>query len=90
MPKSRSSRRSRKGRKQQPIRPVGQEATRVVAEPVAVAEAGEAPTTAPRERAPTSKMTRRDYSYVRRDIRRILVLATAILITIVVLSFFLP
>jgi len=90
MPKSRSSRRSRKGRKQQPTLPVGAEASRVVAQPVAVAEAGEAPTTAPRERVATSKMTRRDYSYVRRDLRRIVVLATAILITIVVLSFFIP
>ncbi len=90
MPKSRSSRRSRKGRKQQPIRPVGQETTRAVAQPVAVAEAGEAPSAAPRERTPTTKMTRRDYSYVRRDLQRIAVLATAVLITIVVLSFFLP
>lgn len=90
MPKSRSSRRSRKGRKQT-VKPAGQEATRAVAQPVAVAEAGVAPsTTAPRERAPSSKMSRRDYSYVRRDLRRIVVLATAVLITIVVLSFFIP
>ncbi len=90
MPKSRSSRRRRKGRKQ-PIRPAGEQAARVVAQPIAVAEAGVAPSaTAPRERAPTSKMTRRDYSYVRRDLQRMAVLAAAVLITIVVLSFFLP
>jgi hypothetical protein len=32
----------------------------------------------------------RDYTYVSRVVRRVLVLATAVLITIVVLSFFLP
>lgn len=90
MPKSRSSRRGRKGRK--PIaRPVGQQATRIVAQPVAVAAAGEAPTmSAPKERTATSRVTRRDYSYVLRDIRRIAVLASAVLIIIVVLSFFIP
>lgn len=31
-----------------------------------------------------------DYGYVTRDLRRILVLATLVIITIVVLSFFLP
>jgi hypothetical protein len=31
-----------------------------------------------------------DYSYVRRDIQRIAVLATAVVITLIVLSFFLP
>ena len=89
MPKSRSSRRSRKGRKPAAKPPVGEQATRVVAQPVAVAAAGEAPA-APRERTPVSKLTRRDYTYVRSDIRRIIILAGAILITIVVLSFFLP
>jgi len=89
VPKSRSSRRGRKGRKPAAKPPVGPQATRVVAQPVAVAAAGEAPS-APRERTPVSKLTRRDYSYVRRDLRRLFILAGAILITIVVLSFFLP
>ena len=89
MPKNRSSRRGRKGRKPAAKPPDGQQATRVVAQPVAVSAAGEAPT-APRERTPTSRLTRRDYSYVRRDLRRLLILAGAVLITIVVLSFFLP
>lgn len=31
-----------------------------------------------------------DYSYVRKDLRRIVVLATAVIIAIIVLSFFLP
>ena len=89
MPKNRSSRRGRKGRKPAAKKPVGQQTTRVVAQPIAVAEAGEAPT-APRERTAVSKLTRRDYSYVTRDLRRLLILAGAVLITIVVLSFFLP
>lgn len=90
MPKSRSSRRGRKGRKLI-ARPAGQQAARIVAQPVAVASAGEAPTfSAPKERTATSRVTRRDYSYVRRDIQRIAVLAGTVLIIIVVLSFFLP
>ena len=89
MPKNRSSRRGRKGRKPAPKPPAGQQATRVVAQPIAVAAAGEAPA-APRQRTPVSKLTRRDYSYVRRDLQRIFILAGAVVITIVVLSFFLP
>ncbi len=90
MPKSRSSRRSRKGRKPT-AKPVGQQVSRVVARPVAVAAAGEAPTTStPKERTVTSRVTRRDYSYVRRDLQRIAVLASAVLIIIVALSFFIP
>lgn len=89
MPKNRSSRRGRKGRKPAAKPPVGQQTTRVVAQPIAVAAAGEAPT-APQERTAVSRVTRRDYSYVRRDLQRLLILAGAVLITIVVLSFFLP
>ena len=90
MPKSRSSRRNRKDRKPG-ARPVGQQAARIVAQPIAVASAGEAPTiSAPKERTATSRVTRRDYSYVRRDLQRIAVLASAVLIIIVALSFFIP
>ena len=89
MPKNRSSRRGRKGRKPAPKPPVGAQAARVVAQPLAVAEPGEAPA-APRQRTPVSKLTRHDYSYVRRDLQRIMILAGAVVITIVVLSFFLP
>ncbi len=89
MPKNRSSRRGRKGRKPAAKPPVGQQTARVVAQPIAVAAAGEAPV-APRQRTPVSKLTRRDYSYVRRDLQRFFILAGAVLITIVVLSFFLP
>ena len=89
MPKNRSSRRCHKGRKQAAKPPVDQQAARVVAQPIAVAEAGEVQA-APRQRTAISKLTRRDYSYVRRDLRRLFILAGAVMITIVVLSFFLP
>jgi hypothetical protein len=49
--------------------------------------------TAPAPRTSESTVTRfttRDYAYVRREVRRIVILATAIIITIVVLSLFLP
>ena len=42
-----------------------------------------------RERA-FNRFTARDYTYVRRELLRIVVLATAILILIFILSFFLP
>jgi len=53
------------------------------------------PVAAPEERAPerersVTRFSSRDYSYVARDLRRIVILATAIFITIIVLSFFLP
>ena len=48
-----------------------------------------APSETPRERS-ISRFSARDYSYVRRELLRIAVLAVAIMITIVVLSFFLP
>lgn len=60
--------------------------TRTVAPTVAMA----APTTpAPAERS-VSRAKQRDYSYVRREIRRIAIFATAIFIAIIVLSFFVP
>jgi len=42
-----------------------------------------------RERA-IARFSARDYGYVRRELLRIALLATAVLITIVILSFFLP
>jgi hypothetical protein len=44
---------------------------------------------APRERS-ISRFSARDYSYVRRELVRIAVLAVSIFVLIVVLSFFLP
>ena len=90
MPKSRSSRKNRKGRKPAP-RPPAATPSRVVAQPLAVAAPGVAPAvTAPKERPAASRVVRRDYSYVRRDLQRMAILAGAVLLTIVVLSFFLP
>jgi hypothetical protein len=37
-----------------------------------------------------NRFTARDYSYVRRELLRIAILASAILVLIVILSFFLP
>jgi hypothetical protein len=58
-----------------------------------VAAPAPAPAPAPgepsRERS-ISRFSARDYSYVRRELARIAVLAVAILIALVVLSFFLP
>jgi len=49
------------------------------------------PRTAERTAEPSvTRFSARDYSYVRRELLRIAVLATAIVIAIVVLSFFLP
>ena len=42
-----------------------------------------------RERA-FNRFTQRDYTYVRRELLRIVVLAAAIFVLIVILSFFLP
>jgi hypothetical protein len=78
VPKRKPSRSRRKAGRRQP--------------PPRVADASTRPTAAPeppRER-PTSRVPTRDYSYVRREIQRIALLAAAILIVIVVLSFFLP
>jgi hypothetical protein len=60
------------------------------APPVAVPYRAPAPAE-PRERERSvTRFTTRDYSYVRRELARILILATAIIIAIVVISFFLP
>lgn len=37
-----------------------------------------------------TRFTARDYTYVRRELQRIAILASAIIIAIIVLSFFLP
>ena len=89
MPRRRTSRRSRKGA---PPRAVG-----VPAAPRPV-QPSQAPAAAPKPDAPppapepsvTGRLSARDYGYVRRELVRIAVLASAIIATIVVLSFFLP
>ena len=63
-----------------PIRPL---------EPIAAASAPARAAEQPRERSVT-RFTARDYTYVRREFQRIAILAAAIIITLIVLSFFLP
>lgn len=90
MPKSRQTRRGRRRGGRPPVRPPApaEAPTRAVAAPLPVAPAGEREVERPRRRV--GRRTTRDYTYVSRDVRRVLILATAVLITIVVLSFFLP
>ncbi len=81
------AKRGRRGRGRRPLPPPGAPPVRTAPPPVAPA------TAATPERAAEPSITRfsaRDYTYVRRDLRRIALLATAIIATIVVLSFFLP
>jgi hypothetical protein len=85
--------------RRQPVRPVAAPLP-VTADPVAVDEAPAAPpaagqpppaAAAAQVREPSvTRFTARDYTYVRRELRRIAILAVVMVITIVVLSFFLP
>ena len=92
MPKRRPSRRKRTARPPLPQRP-GATATPAVTPigPRAVVVAPPRAAEPPRERERTvTRFTARDYTYVGRELRRIAILAVAIIIAIVVLSFFLP
>jgi hypothetical protein len=91
VPKRKPSRSRRKASRRRPPPRVADAPTRPTAAPVAVTTPGTAPAVSepPRER-PTSRAPTRDYTYVRREIQRIVLLAATILIAIVVLSFFLP
>jgi len=85
MPKRRPSQ-SKRRRSRRPPPPVATAQQQPVRPLPAVTPAAPAPAAEPS----VTRFSTRDYSYVRREIARIAVLATAILITIVVLSFFLP
>ncbi len=87
MPKGRTPRRGRKRGRRPAAPPAAPQTARAVAAPIAVTPPGE--TDSPRQRSAGRAITR-DYSYVRRDLRRLILLSAIILITIVVLSFFLP
>ncbi len=86
MPKGRTPRRGRKRGRRPATAPVAPQTARVVAAPVAVTPPGE--TDSPHQR--TGRAITRDYSYVQRDLRRLILLSAIILITIVFLSFFVP
>ncbi len=87
MPKGRTPRRGRRRGRRPVAPPVAPQAARAVAAPVAVTPPGE--TDSPRQRSAGRAITR-DYSYVRRDLQRIILLSVIVLTTIIVLSFFLP
>ncbi len=87
MPKGKTPRRGRKRGRRSVAPPSAPQTARAVAAPIAVTPPGE--TDSPSQRTAGRAITR-DYSYVRRDIRRLILLSAIILITIVVLSFFLP
>ncbi len=87
MPRRRSSRSSRRGA---PRRPVAVPAAPGPAQPSpAAAPSPATPPPAP-EPTVTGRLSARDYSYVQRELVRVVILATGIIIAIVVLSFFLP
>jgi hypothetical protein len=67
--------------------PVAPPTVQRAASPVAIATPSASEQ--PRELSVT-RFSTRDYTYVQREIRRILLLASAIFVVIVVLSFFLP
>ncbi len=88
MPK-RKPPRSRRKRSARPIAPPPLAAPMRPVAAVPAFAAPRAPAEPARERSIT-RFSARDYTYVRRELQRIVLLATAVLITIVVLSFFLP
>ena len=86
MPKPRS-RRGRRGRGRRPLPPPAAPLPR----PSVATEAVAAPRAAERAHEPSvTRFSARDYSYVRREIQRIVLLAALIIVAIIVLSFFLP
>lgn len=88
MPRSRPSRSQRRKAGRRPQAPP---AYRPAPPPPVVREALEAPTRAAPESEPSvTKLTSRDYTYVQRELKRIIILGIAIIIAIVVISFFLP
>ena len=90
MPRRRSARGRRRGGAQRPRPPIGAPTTAASA-PAAPQTPAAQPVTAEPAREPSvTRFSSRDYSYVRRELVRISILAAGIIVTIVVLSFFLP
>ena len=91
MPKRRPSRSRRRRGQRPPLQPLGVSSPPPAARPLTPPPVATVPRTAERTAEPSvTRFSARDYSYVRRELLRIAVLATAIVIAIVVLSFFLP
>lgn len=88
MPRSRPSRSQRRKAGRRPQAPP---AYRAPAPAPVVREALEAPAKAAGESEPSiTKFSSRDYTYVQRELKRIIILGIAIIIAIVIISFFLP
>ena len=87
MPKGKPAR-SRRKRGRRPQVPIaGARPVQPAAPPIAAA----APDEPERAREPSvTRFSSRDYTYVRRELRRIVLLASVIIVAIVVISFFLP
>lgn len=88
MPRRKPSRSQRRGGRKPPMPPPVATPAAQPVKPQAVAATPSAP-----ERADEPSVTRfstRDYSYVQRELQRIALLATAIIVVIIVLSFFFP
>ncbi len=80
--------RSQRKRGRRPLAPAGTSPpVRPTAPPLAIATPGASEHAGERS---VTRFSTHDYSYVRREIQRIVLLAGAILVLIVVLSFFLP
>ena len=99
MPKQRRSSRSRRKRGARPAAPPpgfapAPRATPTPERPVAQAAPPAAPAIAEQRERAKVRASRSavsvDFDYVLRDVRRIAVLATAVIVAIIVLSFFLP
>jgi len=93
VPKQRRPSQSRRKRAQRPYSPPPPAATPplIRPSPEAAPAAGVSTLAPARPREPSvTRFGARDYSYVRREVRRIAVLAVGIIVLIVVLSFFLP
>jgi len=87
MPKRKPSRSRRRRGARPPAPPVVAVPSRPAPRPVPVAAPREP---GPAREASVTRFTARDYTYVRREIQRIVLLAALIIVAIIVLSFFLP
>ena len=89
MPRSRPSRSQRRKAGRRPQAPPAYRPA--PPPPPVVGEAVETPTESAAESEPSvTKFSSRDYTYVQRELKRIIILGIAIIIAIVVISFFLP
>ncbi len=84
------AKRGRRGRGRRPLAPPGPPPGPPPVQPLAPSGVAAPSAPARADEPSVTRFSERDYSYVRREFQRIALLATAIIVTIVVLSFFLP